>query len=45
MLIACACAKPKPDVLAYSSPFVAAPFAASVYSRELNFDLIAFYAP
>ncbi|XP_055295367.1 uncharacterized protein LOC129565045 isoform X2 [Sitodiplosis mosellana] len=31
MLIACACAKPKPDIF-YSSPVVTAPLAASVYS-------------
>lgn len=40
MLIACACAKPKPDIYAYSAPVVAAPLAASTYaySRELHFD-------
>lgn len=35
MVIACVCAKPKPDVIAYSSPYVSAPLASSaVFSRE-----------
>ncbi|XP_055303736.1 uncharacterized protein LOC129569171 [Sitodiplosis mosellana] len=37
MVVACVCAKPKPDVIAYSAPVVAAPFASSaVVSREFH---------
>ncbi|XP_031636605.1 uncharacterized protein LOC116349350 [Contarinia nasturtii] len=37
-VIACVCAAPKPDVIAYSAPVVAAPFVASsaVVSREFH---------
>lgn len=42
MVIAWVCAKPKPDVIAYSSPVV--PLATSaVVSRELPFDISEFY--
>lgn len=42
MVIACVYAKPKPDVIAYSAPVVAAPLATSsqYFARELTFELI-----
>lgn len=41
MVIACVCAKPKPDVFAYSAPLVAAPLTTSgaVVSSELLFSV------
>ncbi|XP_031636653.1 uncharacterized protein LOC116349389 [Contarinia nasturtii] len=38
MVIACVCAAPKPDVLTYSAPVVAAPLVTSsaVVSREFH---------
>lgn len=39
LVAVCVSAKPKPDVIAYSAPLVAAPLATSsaVVSREFNF--------
>lgn len=45
MVIACVCAKPKPDVIAYSAPLVAAPLTTSsaIVSSELQSQFIQFY--
>lgn len=40
MVIACVCAKPKPNVIAYSAPIVATQLATNaVVSSELPFDI------
>lgn len=40
LVAACVYAKPKPDIVAYSAPLVAAPYSSAVVSRELYLQLL-----